>query len=63
MIALAWRGWAKPEDADAYEHLLRQVVYPALRKLSGYRGGYILRREVPEEVEFVTVNLSTRWRP
>ena len=57
MIARVWRGWTLPGDADAYERLLRDVVYPALRELPGYVGGYILRQESDEACEFVTVNL------
>ena len=57
MVARVWRGWTKAENADAYEKLLREVVYPGLRKIDGYRGGYIFRQNVGEENEFVTVNL------
>ncbi len=57
MIARIWKGWTKIENADAYEKLLREVVYPGLQKIRGYRGGYILRREEEDETEFVTMNL------
>src|SRR4030042_3768625 len=57
MIARVWRGWTKPEGANRYEKLLREVVYPGLQKINGYRGGYILRQEGKDETEFVTVNL------
>jgi heme-degrading monooxygenase HmoA len=57
MIARHWRGWTKPENADAYEALLKQRVLPDLQKLEGYRGGYVLRSDGPEEVEFVVLNL------
>lgn len=57
MIARVWRGWAKNENADAYEELLREVVYPGLQKINGYCGGYIFRKSAGEETEFVTVNL------
>lgn len=57
MIARVWRGWTKSEDADAYEHLLKEVVYPQLYNIAGYCGGYVLRQEKGEETEFVTVNL------
>lgn len=59
MIARVWRGWTKPEDADAYEKLLREVVYPELQKINGYRDGYIFRRsqDDKDEIEFVAVNL------
>jgi heme-degrading monooxygenase HmoA len=57
MIARVWRGWTNPEDADTYEKLLRDVVYPALQKINGYHGGYIFRQDGRDETEFVTVNL------
>ena len=57
MIARHWRGWTKPEDADSYEGLLRETVLPGLRKIAGYRGGYVLRSEGRDETEFVVVNL------
>jgi len=57
MIARVWRGWTRNENADAYEKLLREVVYPGLQKITGYRGGYIFRQNVRDETEFVTVNL------
>jgi heme-degrading monooxygenase HmoA len=57
MIARIWKGWTKAEDADEYEKLLREVVYPGLRTVTGYFGGYILRQNGQQEIEFVTVNL------
>ncbi len=57
MIARVWKGWTKAENANAYEKLLREVVYPGLQKINGYCGGYILRQDGKDETEFVTVNL------
>lgn len=57
MIARHWRGWTKPQDADAYESLLKNTVLPDLKKIEGYSGGYIFRSDGPREVEFVVVNL------
>ena len=57
MIARHWRGWTAVQDADAYETLLKDKVLPSLKAIEGYRGGYILRNDGPEEVEFVVVNL------
>ena len=57
MIARMWRGWTTVENADAYEKLLREVVYPGLQTINGYLGGYILRQDGKDESEFVTVNL------
>jgi|SRR5690349_9409224 hypothetical protein len=73
MIARHWRGWTTARNADAYEALLKDKVLPGLKKVAGYRGGYVLRRdvaggvvgevtgetagEIVSEVEFVVVNL------
>lgn len=57
MIARLWRGWTLPENADAYERLLREQVLPGLQQINGYHGGYILRQEQRDEVEFVVMNL------
>lgn len=56
MIARHWRGWTKPVDAATYEELLHTKVFPGLRQLSGYRGGYLLRRDCGDEMEFVVIN-------
>jgi hypothetical protein len=57
MIARLWKGWASRENADAYERLLRDKVLPALRRIDGYLGGYVLRHDGDNEVEFAVVNL------
>jgi heme-degrading monooxygenase HmoA len=57
MIARLWRGWTSTENAETYEKLLREQVLPGLRQIDGYRGGYILRQEGNDEVEFVVMNL------
>jgi|SRR5271156_1258498 len=56
MIARHWRGWTEPQDADAYESLLKHKVLPSLKEIEGYEGGYILRNTGPQEVEFVVIN-------
>src|SRR5215471_13587230 len=56
MIARHWRGWTKLENADAYEALLKNNVLPGLKRIEGYRGGYIFRAHGTEEAEFVVVN-------
>jgi len=57
MIARLWHGWAKPENADGYEELLRSEVLPGIQRLGGHRGAYLLRRERDGRVEFVTMTL------
>jgi hypothetical protein len=56
MIARHWRGWTEVHNANAYEAFLQTRVLPELKQLIGYRGGYILRSDGADEVEFVVVN-------
>jgi len=39
MIGRIWHGWTKPENADKYERLLKEEVFPviAAKKVVGYR--------------------------
>ncbi|PYX06548.1 MAG: antibiotic biosynthesis monooxygenase [Acidobacteria bacterium] len=57
MIARIWHGYTKPEHADAYEAMLKPELLPGISKAKGYRGSYLLRREVGDEIEFVTIML------
>ena len=57
MIARIWHGCTKPTDAQAYEKLLRDEIFPSIaaRKIEGYRGAELFVRENGDEVEFVTL--------
>jgi len=57
MIARIWHGWTTPDDAKAYEKLLRDEIFPSIaaRRIEGYRGAELFIREDGEEVEFVTL--------
>lgn len=58
MIARIWHGWTRPEDADAYEELLRSRILPSFVAREGYRGAHVLRQAPDEEggeVAFVTI--------
>lgn len=57
MISRLWRGWTTPENAPAYETLLRTRILPGIHRVAGYRGAYLLRREGEDGVEFVTLTL------
>jgi heme-degrading monooxygenase HmoA len=57
VIARLWHGWARPENADAYERLLRSEVLPGIQRIAGHRGAFLLRRERDGRVEFVTMTL------
>ncbi|TCO80109.1 hypothetical protein EV699_11614 [Plasticicumulans lactativorans] len=57
MITRIWHGWTTPDYAAAYEQLLRTEIFPgiAARRVPGYRGLSLLRRDHEDEVEFVTI--------
>jgi heme-degrading monooxygenase HmoA len=57
MISRIWHGWTSRENADAYEDLLRTEIFTGIagRGIEGYRGIHLLRRDVDEGVEFVTI--------
>jgi len=59
MIARVWHGWTKPANADTYEKLLHDDMFPSIRRIEGSQGAYLLRRDVNGEVEFVTITLFT----
>jgi heme-degrading monooxygenase HmoA len=59
MIARMWHGWTKTADADTYENLLRNEMFPSMRRIQGFEGAYLMRRVAGDEVEFVTVTLFT----
>lgn len=57
MISRVWHGWTSRENADAYEELLRSEIFAGIakRSIQGYRGIHLLRRDVDDGVEFVTI--------
>jgi antibiotic biosynthesis monooxygenase (ABM) superfamily enzyme len=57
MIARIWHGWTRQADAQAYENLLRDEIFPSIaaRKIRGYRSAELFIREDGDEVEFVTL--------
>jgi heme-degrading monooxygenase HmoA len=57
MIARVWHGYTKPEHADAYESMLKPELLPGVSKVKGYKGSYLLRRNLGAEVEFITIML------
>ena len=57
MIGRIWHGWAAREDADAYQTMLNSDVLPGIHRIQGYRGAYVMRREVGDEVEFITMTI------
>ena len=57
MISRIWRGWTSRQNADAYESLLKAEIFTGIieRGITGFQGIDLLRRELEEEVEFVTI--------
>src|SRR5688572_8728448 len=57
MIARIWHGWTAVAQADAYEQLLRHEVFEGInrRRIPGFLGIDLLRREEADEVAFMTV--------
>jgi heme-degrading monooxygenase HmoA len=52
-----WRGWTTPDNADAYERIVRGEVIPGIeaRRIPGFRHIDLMRRVDGEEVEFLTL--------
>jgi heme-degrading monooxygenase HmoA len=57
VISRVWHGWTTPTNADAYEILLKSEIFVGIQKrqIAGYRGIHLFRRNLDDEVEFVTV--------
>ena len=57
MIARTWRGTAHPGKADDYHRHFTTKVAPHLKDIAGYRGAFLLRRELDGQTEFLAVTL------
>jgi heme-degrading monooxygenase HmoA len=57
MVARVWHGYTTPDNADAYEAMLKPELLPGLSSKKGFRGSYLLRRRLDGEVEFITIIL------
>jgi heme-degrading monooxygenase HmoA len=57
MIVRIWHGWTTPGNADKYEALLKEEIFVGIqnRRIRGFKGIQLLRREHGDEVEFVTI--------
>ena len=56
-IKRLWHGWTTKENADSYQHVLQNEVIPGIesKNIPGLKKFEILRLELEEEVEFVTI--------
>ncbi len=52
-----WHGWTTHENATAYQRLLMTEIFPSIeaKKIEGYLGIELMRRDLEDEVEFVTM--------
>ena len=57
MIIRIWHGWTSPDNADTYEALLKEEIFVGIenRRIPGFHGIQLLRRDAGAEVEFVTI--------
>ena len=57
MICRLWRGWTTPDNADAYEHIVRGEVIPGIeaRSIAGFRHIDLMKCDHGDEVEFQTL--------
>lgn len=57
MICRIWHGWTTPQNADAYEKVVRGEVIPGIEamRVPGFRHMDLMRRPAGDEVEFVTI--------
>ncbi|MFX1354096.1 MAG: antibiotic biosynthesis monooxygenase [Promethearchaeota archaeon] len=57
MIARIWHGWTSFKNANTYEDLLKNEIFPSIenKNIKGYRRISLLRRSLENEVEFITI--------
>jgi hypothetical protein len=56
-ICRLWRGWTTPDNAGAYEQVVRGEVIPGIeaRSIPGFRHIDLMKRDLDDEVEFQTL--------
>jgi heme-degrading monooxygenase HmoA len=57
MVVRSWRGYGGLASPEAYPTHLLEEVHPKLAQLPGFRGLYLLRRQHPNEVEFLVLTM------
>lgn len=57
MIARIWHGCTSKENAEVYENLIKEEIFPEIEEkiIKGYKGAQLLRRELEDETEFTTI--------
>ncbi len=63
MVARIWHGWTTPENADKYENLLKNKIFPGIeaKNVKGYKSISLLRLPREKEVEFITIMHFDSW--
>ena len=57
LISRIWHGWTTLENANAYESLLKSEIFKGIekRQIIGHNGFHLFRRNIGDEVEFITI--------
>jgi heme-degrading monooxygenase HmoA len=57
MISRIWHGYTTPVNANSYENLLKEEIFTGIRdrNIPGFREIQLFRRDLENEVEFITV--------
>jgi len=57
MISRIWHGYTTPENANVYEGLLKEEIFIGIkdRNIQGFHEIQLFRRDIGDEVEFITV--------
>src|SRR5277367_1400796 len=57
MIIRSWNAVALPRNAEAYTRHFADSVLPALRRIAGHKGAYLLKKSGDASVELVVLTL------
>ena len=57
MIGRIWHGYTTKANADIYESLLKEEIFIGIRQrsISGFQEMQLLRRDLADEAEFITI--------
>ncbi|MBS1915455.1 MAG: antibiotic biosynthesis monooxygenase [Bacteroidetes bacterium] len=57
MIARIWHGYTTKQNATVYEDLLKEEIFKSIanKKMTGYKGIQLLKKEKEDECEFITI--------
>jgi heme-degrading monooxygenase HmoA len=61
MIVRIWKGQTTPSNAAGYLRHVTSRVFAQLGGIGGYRGGWALRRDTGQVVEFLVVTHWDSW--